>query len=364
VAHVERVLLVHRSGDRLVDGIRDHGDRLDEELAERGIAVRQTGTTGERTNRAGWRSLWQDIQAENERSTVFVQYSPFCYGRWGFAPWLPLMLLIARRRARRPSIALMVHEDYVPMSSWRWTLMSLWQRAQLRALKATADIVFVSIEAWAERLRLQHPRRPVRHLPVGSNFPDARGNRENARKRMGVDHDSLVLATLARDHPSWVADYVSAAVEEAAGTGRRVHLLMLGAEAPPLQDITRDVVLHAPGYLDDGDFAAAVASADIFLAPLIDGISTRRGALMVALQHGLPVVATIGPSTDALLRRSTDAVHAVPVGDFEGFARKAGDLARDPALRASAGAAARSLYERNFDWPVLVDSMLEAIPTR
>src|SRR4029453_3959065 len=54
---------------------------------------------------------------------VVVQYNPFMYGRWGFAPWLPLGLWRLRGRKAVGRIALMVHEPYVPMVNWRWTLM-------------------------------------------------------------------------------------------------------------------------------------------------------------------------------------------------------------------------------------------------
>ena len=65
---------------------------------------------------------------------VLVQYNPFSYGRWGFAPWLVALTWALRLRRREPRIALMVHEPYVPMITWRSTVMGLWQRAQLRLL--------------------------------------------------------------------------------------------------------------------------------------------------------------------------------------------------------------------------------------
>jgi glycosyltransferase involved in cell wall biosynthesis len=82
-------------------------------------------------------------------------------------------------------------------------------------------------------------------------------------------------------------------------------------------------------------------------------VSSRRTALMAALQHSLPVVGTDGASTDPLLRRANDAMRLVPVGDSESFAWAVSRLALDPGLRAAMGKAARRLYEECFSWPVL-----------
>ena len=107
---------------------------------------------------------------------VVVQYNPFMYGRWGFAPWLPAALWRARRSRGAPEIALMVHEPYVPMVNWRWALMGLWQRSQLLALYGMADVVFASIDSWAAmlgRLRPEEARSII--------FRSARISRTSAR---------------------------------------------------------------------------------------------------------------------------------------------------------------------------------------
>jgi glycosyltransferase involved in cell wall biosynthesis len=362
----ERVILVHSDRGHEVDGIRDHTARLGRELARR-LAVSEVrpltaGAPGGR--RGGSLRIWRALDGAGEGSAAVVQYSPFCYGRWGFAPWLPAYLLALRGKRRRPTLALMVHEPYVPMTSWRWALMGLWQRAQLAALRLAADVVFTSIEPWAMRFAAQPPRRPVHHLPVGSNFPDARGRREQERRRLGLERGALVIACLGRDHPGWLGGYVVAAVNAVAATGADPILVNLGAGAPALDGLDPAVRVHAPGFLQPEELAATLAACDLFLVPVADGVSTRRGSLMAALQHELAVLGTAGPLTDSVLREAGPALRLTVVGDADAFAAAAAALAEDEDARGAAGTAARDLYEREFDWPVIAERLLAALPER
>ena len=112
-----------------------------------------------------------------------------------------------------------------------------------------------------------------------------------------------MLGCLGRDHWAWLGDYVVEAANAIAASGRPVTLFNLGAEAPPLRGLEAGIEVLTPGFLDAEIFAARLAATDVFLVPTVDGASTRRGSLMAALQHGLPVLATDGDLTDGVLRR-------------------------------------------------------------
>jgi glycosyltransferase involved in cell wall biosynthesis len=348
---VGRVILVHADRGHEVDGIRDYSERLAEELSRRSVDV---------DLRLSWRGAasWADADA------VVLQYSPFNFGRWGFAPRLPAELLALRSKADRPALAVMVHEPYVPMDSWRGALMGAWQRFQLTAVRLGADAVFASIDTWASRLARQRPRRPTRHLPVASNLPDMRSRRAEARARLGIEEGTLVLSALGGGHPSWLGGYVAEAANAVAARGGPVRLLCMGADAPAPPGLGAEVDVYRPGRVEAGELSEALAASDLFLAPLIDGVSTRRGSMMAALQHGLPIVGTAGPLTDAILRRPGSGLSLTAVGDRGAFAAAVLALSADADARESSGAASRRLYERNFDWPVVAETLLSALPER
>jgi hypothetical protein len=172
---VPRLALVCSASLGQVNAIRDHSFRLARALEASGVAAhvwlrRADGSWSLPTETKGgepWRS--QSLLPDPcEYDALIVQYNPFMYGRWGFAPWLPLELVRLRSSRRRARIALMVHEPYVPMANWKWILMGGWQRAQLEAVRLSADIVFASIEAWTRMLHARRPFRQAVHLPAGS----------------------------------------------------------------------------------------------------------------------------------------------------------------------------------------------------
>ena len=215
------LVLADRTGR--ADGIRDYTRRL---LAALGAAAVDTDlllwTRGppRASDRVGLRAA--DLDA------LLVQYNPFSFGRWGFAPRLPLFLAGLRRKRRRPRIAVMFHETYVDLRSPSWAMMGSWQRAQLIAVQAAADVQLCSIQRWTERLRRTACGRPVHHLPVASNLPDARAQREAERERLGAGTDTLVLSCLGLRHPGRLPEQVLGAARAAGAAAGSVLLLDLG----------------------------------------------------------------------------------------------------------------------------------------
>jgi glycosyltransferase involved in cell wall biosynthesis len=102
-----------------------------------------------------------------------------------------------------------------------------------------------------------------------------------------------------------------------------------------------------------------LAGSDIFLAPFADGVSTRRTTVMSALQHAIPVLGTDGHLTDRVLQQSSSALRLVPVRDRDGFAAEAMRLAQQGEERRALGDAGQLLYARSFDWPVVVDGLMQ-----
>jgi glycosyltransferase involved in cell wall biosynthesis len=336
-------------------------------------AVREcTGVRAElvlRGRDGSWRKAGDD-PAERQTSlaaavlgcdVLVLHYNPHTYGRWGFAPWLPGSLVKARTRSGA-RIALHVHELqlFVPRKRSRWTLMALWQRAQFEAVRLAADVVLTAIEAWTIDLDGRWPRTEVHHVPVGSNLPDERRHRANERARLGVGDGDLVVASFGTAHPSRQWDTIVRATNAAAEVTGELVLLNLGANAPELKGVRPGVRVLRPGRLPADAVARHLAAADLLLAPFVDGVSTKRGSVMAALQHELPVVGTDGELTDSVLRRS-DALRLVPAGHPDLFADAARVLAAAPQERAKLGRAAGELFRSEFDWPVLARRLLAAL---
>jgi glycosyltransferase involved in cell wall biosynthesis len=288
-----------------------------------------------------------------DMDVLILQYNPFSFGRWGFAPGLPVFLARLRRRRPRPRIAVVFHETCVEMRSVSWALMGSWQYAQLLAVQAAADVQLCSIQRYAERLRKTALGRPVHHLPVASNLPDARTHREPSRRQLGAEADTVILSCIGLHRPERLEEYVLAAACKAGAVSPSVMLLNLGPGEQSTVQLASNVSMRSTGFLDEQDMAKHIAASDVFLAPYTDGVSTRRGTVMAALQHGVAVVGTLGRRTDDILREAPGLL-LVELGRSDAFARSVSSLVRQPQRRAELGSAGRGLYEAQFDWPVLV----------
>ncbi len=341
------VAVAYRGNGATSDGILDYSRMLTDAL-QGGGRLRAVLVTGPAV---------RDLPAVARRAGgLLLQYNPFSYGRWGFAPWLPRDL--HRLRARGLPIAVMVHEAFIAPTRAREWILRGWQRAQCRAILRQADAVFASTEVLREALRGLAGRADVRHLPVGSNLPDRREARGEVRGRLDLAEDELALAAFGTGHPSQLGSLVARAAS--ATGGRPPVLLNLGAGAPAPAELPHGTRVLSPGRLPEAELAGWLAAGDLFVAPFSDGVSTRRTTLMAALQHELAVVGTRGPNTDRVLARATDAlalVHPDAPGELE---RAVHGLARNPERRRAVGLAGRRLYDERFGWPVIADALAAA----
>jgi glycosyltransferase involved in cell wall biosynthesis len=339
---VQRICLLYADRPAERDGIRDFSD---------GLVRALDGLDGVEARLTFWRSsAWR--ATARDATAVVVQYNPFSYGRWGFAPALVADL----RRLRKQRVSVMVHEPYVPIKDWRSLLMGGWQRFQLRGLLALADGIGLSTESFRSHLPRRHRARAA-HLPVGSPLSDARGLRSELRTRIGAGKDQLVIAVYGSAHPSRLPGHCTAAVERLVDEGRDPIVLNLGADAPELSGLPPRVRVRRPGLLPAAELGAWLAAADLALLPFVDGASTRRTTLIAALQQEVCVLSTDGPLTDRELAAGPAPV-LTPVESQAAFADAAAALAADDVQRSAAAAEGRRLYDERFAWPVVAERLV------
>ena len=227
-----------------LDGIGDYTANLAAELA-RSVTVKvftgaqaPTPIPGVRVETALTvdepRSVWNLAAgvAADPPDWVLLQYQPFSYGRWGLNLHLPRVMRQIKRRHPRTRFALMVHEPFVPIDCWQNAVMTTWQRWQLWMLGRAADTVFFSIEPWAQKFAIWFPGKPVRPLPVGSNIPLVALSRAEARARLGIPEDTLILGLFGTAHASRLLEPVRRAAEAAKQAGVGCTGVVCGAARP------------------------------------------------------------------------------------------------------------------------------------
>ena len=305
-----------------------------------------------------------DAIAAGEPDWLVLQYNPFSYGRRGFNLHLPRAMARVRERSPATRVAVMFHETYVPVVNWQFAVMSTWQRWQFRRLGRAADVLFFSIDAWAEGHRRWFPGKPIHHLPVGSNVPRVPIGAAEARDRLGIDPDEVVLGVFGNGHVSRSFGTVAVAADAVRRAGRRPRVLYIGPDGAAVRAaLGGDRTAITDGPLPAEEVSRRLAAVDLALSTYTDGVSTRRGAMMAALQHGLTVVGTHGVNTDPeLLAANGPAVVLTPAGDDPAFAAAVNRLATDPAERRRLGSEGSALFDRRYAWPAIADLMLSGLP--
>ncbi len=362
----------------ILDGIGDHTAHLAQHLASLGVHVRiLTTPTAARTtvpgvdvvdafttNALSGTLRLADTVRQDPPSLLFLQFNQFSYGTYGFNPFLPWTLHRIRRECTDTRIVLMAHEEFVPLTSLKNALMSTWQRTQFWTLGRTADVVGFSTSAWVEKFRPWFPNTALRHLPVGSNIPRSLLSRNQARRRLRIETPFIVgyFGSVAGSrHLAPVRRTMERLHQVSDG---QVLLLYVGMHGSALRTALSDLPMHDAGPLAAADVGNCFAAMDLYLAPFVAGVSTRRGSFMTSLQHGIPTVATLGEQTDSIfLDRNGDALLLAPEHDTDAFATAAVRLYEQPVWRRALGRQGRAFYQSHFDWPVLAATVADLVPS-
>lgn len=292
---------------------------------------------------------------------IVLQSSGFGYGPRGLNLELPRTLrrIVKNGDAR---LALMIHEPFVRATDLKTALMGLWQGWQFRSLGRTSRAIFYSIEAWKTEFEGFFKGRLNVHLPVFSNLPFHAVGREIARQGLNLSDSDFVLGLFGTAHEARLLHRVADAARAVEKANLRPVVLYIGPHGARVRAALPDLRILDQGALEPGAISARFAAMDIYLSAFSDGISTRRGSLMAALQHGVPTVGTSGHLTDSLWKNEDGrAIALAPVESGAAFERKVAELTQDTALRTQLGLAGQRLYEREFSLSVTARRLMESL---
>ncbi|HEX4794864.1 MAG TPA: glycosyltransferase family 4 protein [Humisphaera sp.] len=298
---------------------------------------------------------------------IVLQFNQFSYGRWGLNPYLPSTLLRVLRNNPSCRLAVMFHEDFVPPISWKFKIMRQWQRRQFKLLGRAANVVFFSIEPWVRKYAGWFPGKQVLHLPVGSNITRVPVNREEMRRSLNIFPQELMLGVFGSVSAARNGPWINAATGALRHIPGKKTLLYIGADGAALAsamglNLMAGVAERNMGCLPSDQVSRHLQVVDVFLSPFSDGVSTRRGSMMAALQHGLPTVATRGWATDDVL--ATEHGRSIMLADansLDEYGSLVTRLVSDKELRSRIGNGASAFYKREFAWPRIAERMMAAL---
>lgn len=314
-------------------------------------------------------SLWKAMAGLGRAfrpDVVNIQYQTAAYGMRPAINLLPRLL-------KTPCVVTF-HDLKAPYLFPKAGAVRLWVNRVLaqncRAAIATNAEDLAALRAWPGVRR-------VALIPIGSNVTPALPagyDREVWRRGYGLSQGALLLCYFGFLNASKGGEELVATLEALVQQGRDAHLLMIGG-AVGASDATNAAYLEAvrqqiaarglerrviwTGYLSQEQVSAAFAAADLCVLPYRDGISFRRGSLMAALAHGLPIVSTYPQMPLAEIEHGGN-VWLVEAGKALALAEAVARLADDAALRQRLSQGARMLARR-FDWDAIAAETLRLL---
>lgn len=348
-------MIVPPSPERF-DGVRDFASHLGAALSA-SLRVTHITTAEDAAPPPGAERLaaWSALDARGDRpDAIFVNYAPQA---WMRRDRRALLARLAALRDGGTRVVIIIHEyqvDPAP-SVARVTARFLFRRLA-RAFAARADALVTTHEFVAGLARADGLERlcPMTMIPVGSNL------RDPGAPALRAGPARIVMF----GQPAGMQAAMTAAIARMAAA-RGVPLVWICRREDEARawmrasGIAPEAMSLAVG-LDNDAASRELSRATVGVAPIIDGVSTRRTSVAALLQHGLPVAGSDGRATGALFRGSA-AFLLAPVGDGAAAAASVETLLDDPPLADRTAAAARDLFDAHLAWPRIASAYVRLV---
>ena len=286
-----------------------------------------------------------------EPDWIVLQYNPFSYGKRGLNLSLPHVVHSTKKLLPSTKLALMVHEPFVPVDTFKNLVMTTWQRWQLWQLGQAADLLYFSIEPWATKFSKWFKNKRVQHLPVGSNMPLVPSDRVKTREHLSIKPNEFVMGIFGTLHPSRLMHFINRAVEVLQQKSIESTILYIGPHGEKARQALEGVRIIDAGKLSPEEVSHHFQAMDLYVAPFRKGVSARRGSFLVGIQHGIATVSTHGIHTDTFIKRAHEAAFLLASDqDMEAFANQVERLAQDEEERQKVAAEGQKFFNAHFSW--------------
>ncbi len=317
----------------------------------------------ERWNLSSWSQIVELLKHTKPR-ILHIQYQTAAYQ---MRPAINLLPWRLRFSGERPRVVTTFHDLKLPYLFPKAGLARRWVTEAL--IKGSEATIVTNVE---DRVQAQtYGARNVYLIPIGSNIePHAPPgyDRERWRKRWGIGSQETLLCYFGFLNESKGGETLFRSLAQLVDSGQRVRLLMIGgrvgssdpaniAYLQRMETLIEELGLTAhvfwTDYVDEQEVSASFWASDICVLPYRDGVSFRRGTLMAALAHGLPIVSTYPPVEVAEIMEDENMA-LVPSDDTEALAGKIAQLAASLSLRRRLAHGAAEM-SKLFSWEAIAE---------
>ena len=321
----------------------------------------------ERWDLSSWSRIAQVLERTGSQ-VLGIQYQTAAYQMHPATNLLPWRLRLVKDR---PRVVVTFHDLKLP---YLFPKAGPARRWVTRALILGSDATIATNEE--DRIEAEEYGADNLHLfPIGSNIdpqapPDY--DRWKWRERWGVEPDEILLCYFGFLNESKGGETLFKALARLVAAGEKVKLLMIGGKVgssdptnvaylEQMEFLIGDLSLADrvawTGYVDGPEVSASFWASDICVLPYRDGVSFRRGTLMAALAHGMPIVSTF-PQVEIVQIVEGENMALASPDEPEALADKVRELAASDELRQRLARGASEL-SRLFSWDVIAEETLK-----
>lgn len=382
-----RILFVTGEFPPMQGGVGDYTWSLGSTLAARGLEVHvltsraagpshlvPAGVDNVYPDVSAWR--WglarqvREAAAEVQPDVLHIQYQSAAFD---LHPAINLLPRALRRDAWPAAVAITCHDLRTPYifpkaGPLRW-------QANLAMIRHSDAVIVTNAEDHFRLRAAPAAAGKLHEVPIGANIqpdPPAGFERAAQRARWGVGPDDLLLCYFGFLNESKGGEELMLALARLVTGGAPAHLLMIGGQVGASDPTNQAYLRRVQALLDEygldervrwtGFTAASEVSANFFAAdiavlPYRDGASFRRGSLMAAIAHSMPVIST-EPALAIPEFRAGENIWLVPVRSPDSLAEAVNHLWQRPALRHKLSQGARALAG-SFTWDAIAERHVE-----
>jgi len=288
---------------------------------------------------------------------LVLQYTPLSYYTKNILSLFNLNKFW-RECGARWNTCLILHETY--FKTWRHPtsiIRGTVQKYLMKDLVRSSQKIFTASQPLAKEVKAWSNSYHIKILPIGSNIDVCPVNRDEVRIGLNIKPKDIVITLYGGGNSlKWLSHYVNYVDKYLTNNGIEFQWLFLGGV--PTNWFTIKTPVLNPGWLSPEELSRYLQVTDIFLVPHFSGASAKRGTIITAMQHGLPVVGTKGQMTDDFWSEVL-GVKMVPLGSPALYANTVLELALNPGLREEHSRLNKEYFNKNFTWEKISKKFLQ-----
>lgn len=365
------MLLISPDYPPRLGGVADHGRHLARGWTDSGLPVTVLTSSGIDVVPAedpfpvqaclpNWNQTELLLDAIRRHATpdrqVIWQYVPHLYGRGGVhtAP----AKVMARLSVEGFRQLLLAHEISADYSLWPHRAWYVWHQRHswnqiLQEVDAIGFSTEVALNRWTGKWTSLRDRAFL--TPSPSNIPKAPlppNSIETWRQAGPSTQEGTWLVFFGGPGSGLQPERLLGPWRQLRSENPSLGLAILGRRLQPALSPDEAPWFRSGENLPASEISLALQAASLVLLPYIDGVSERRSSFHAALEHGCPILTTVGHNTGPSLRHAPimetwPAREPVPIHHICSLLSRPDHL-QDLAQRA------RNHYDSEIAWPILL----------